>query len=103
LGLDLHLPSFSFFISNFPKLLSYFLILNVKFSNLILPHPLQANLDGKVNLVLVDVPRNLLVPLVSTFLTKKIVWNMQMDDHIVSIFNFVEKFLTSDGVVLFSN
>jgi hypothetical protein len=29
------------------------------------------------------------------------VWNMLVEDYVVSIFNFVDKFLTTNGVILF--
>ncbi len=62
--------------------------------------PMQVNIKDTVHLVFVNIPRNLLVPLVFTIPSKIPIWNKQVDDYIISIFNFVEKFLTTNGVVL---
>jgi hypothetical protein len=64
---------------------------------------MQANPNDKVHLVLADVLMNLHVPLVSTFPLEIHVWNMRVDNYIISIFDFVEKFLAIDGMVLFLN
>ncbi len=53
-----------------------------------------------VGLVFFDVPGNVLMPLVSTFTIKIHVWNMWIDNHIVSIFDFIKKIMASDGVIL---
>jgi hypothetical protein len=63
------------------------------------PH-LQAILEGKVSLVLVDVLRDLLVPFVLASSAKIHVWNKLVENYVVSIFNFTNKFLTSNGAVL---
>jgi hypothetical protein len=40
------------------------------------------------------------MPLVFTIPSEIPIWNKQVDDYIVSIFNFVEKSLATNGVVL---
>jgi hypothetical protein len=55
-----------------------------------------------VSLVLVDhVLGDLLVPLVSTYPIETHVYNKMMEDYVVSIFDFVDKFLANDGAVCF--
>jgi hypothetical protein len=41
-----------------------------------------------------------MVPLVSHFLTKILVWNRQVDDYVIFVFDFVDKFLASEGAIL---
>jgi hypothetical protein len=54
------------------------------------------NLDGKVQLVLANIPENLPVPMVSLNSSDIPSWNRKVDDYIVAIFDFVEKFLASN-------
>ncbi len=58
------------------------------------------NSDGKVQLVLANVPGNLLVPMVSMNYFDIPPWNRRVNDYIVAIFDFVEKFLAFNGVML---
>ncbi len=60
---------------------------------------MQINPDNKVNLILVDVLRKLLIPLAFSSIDIPL-WNKWDEDYVVSIFNFVNKFLTCNGVVL---
>lgn len=53
-----------------------------------------------MSLVLVDVPKDLPMPFVSTFPTNIHVWNRLVEDHVVPIFNFANTFLASDGAIL---
>ncbi len=53
-----------------------------------------------VGLVLFYILGNFLMPLVSTFTINIHVWNMWIDNHIVSIFDFIKKIMASDGVIL---
>jgi hypothetical protein len=64
------------------------------------PH-LQATLKGKVSLVLANVPWDLLVPFVLTSPTKIPVYNRLVEDYVVFVFYFVDKFLTTNGAILF--
>ncbi len=61
---------------------------------------MQVNLDGKVQLVIVDIPKNLHVPMVSTKPSNIPPWNRKVDEYIVAIFDFVQKFLASSNFVL---
>jgi hypothetical protein len=64
-----------------------------------MPHHVQINPENKVNLVLVDVFGKLLILLAFSSIDIRL-WNKWDEDYIVSIFNFVNKFLTLNGVVL---
>jgi hypothetical protein len=48
-------------------------------------------LGGKVQLVIADIPKNL---------SNILVWNWKVDGYIVAVFDFTNKFLASNGVVL---
>ncbi len=52
-----------------------------------------------MNLFLVDIPWNILNPLVSPSSPKMPLWNREGEDWIVSIFDFVEKFLIANGAM----
>jgi len=54
---------------------------------------------GKVSLFLVDVLGDLLVPFVSPSSTKIHIWNMLVEDYVVFVFDFANKFLASDGAI----
>jgi hypothetical protein len=58
------------------------------------------NLGGKVQLVIVVVLGNLRVPFVSKNLSNILAWNWKVGEYNVAIFDFTNKFLASDGVVL---
>jgi hypothetical protein len=53
-----------------------------------------------VNLVLADVLGDLPRPFVSPSLAKIHVWTKLVEDYVVFIFNFADKFLASDGAIL---
>jgi hypothetical protein len=55
---------------------------------------------GKVQLIFVNIPINLLVPLVSRNLDDIFAWNKKVDEYIVGVFDFTHIFLASSGVVL---
>jgi hypothetical protein len=61
---------------------------------------MQMNPSGKVQLVITNISRNLPIPLVSKNLDDILAWNQKVDEYIVAIFDFVDKFLASNGVVL---
>jgi hypothetical protein len=54
---------------------------------------------GKVSLFLADVLGDFLVPFVSPCSTKIHIWNMLVEDYVVFVFDFVDKFLASDGAI----
>lgn len=56
------------------------------------------NPDGKVQLVLANILGNLPVPMVSMNSSYIPSWNRRVDDYIVAIFDFVEKFLASNDL-----
>jgi hypothetical protein len=58
------------------------------------------NLGGKVQLVIVDAPRNLHVPFISRNPDDIHAWNQKVDEYIIAIFDFAKKFLAFNGVVL---
>jgi hypothetical protein len=58
------------------------------------------NPSGKVQLVFADELKNLLVPLVSRNLDDILVWNKNVDEYIVGVFDFAQIFLAFYGVVL---
>jgi hypothetical protein len=60
----------------------------------------QVNSEDKFHLVMDDIPRNLLTPLVSTIHSNIPLWNKRVDDYIASIFYFAEKLLAIDGAIL---
>jgi len=60
-------------------------------------------MDGKVQLILVNVPRNLHVPMVSMNFSDIPPWNWKVDDYIEAVFDFVEKFLAFNGVMILCN
>ncbi len=53
-----------------------------------------------MNLISVEVPRNLHVLHVLDPISNIPMWNVRMDNYIVSIFGFVDKYLARDGFVL---
>jgi hypothetical protein len=53
-----------------------------------------------VSLVLSNVLGDLPVPFVSPSLTKIHVWNRLVEDYVVFVFDFADKFLASDGAIL---
>jgi hypothetical protein len=53
-----------------------------------------------VSLILVDVPRRLPLPFVSTSPIKIHVWNRLVEDYMVHVFDVANKFLASDGAIL---
>lgn len=53
-----------------------------------------------VQLVFANVPENLPIPMVSTNSSNIPPWNRRVDNYIVAIFDFVKKFLASNGVML---
>jgi len=59
------------------------------------------NLGGKVQLVIVDVSGNLYVPFISKNISNIHAWNWKVDEYIVAIFDFTNKFLAFNGAVLF--
>ncbi len=61
---------------------------------------MQMNPSGKVQLVFADKLKNLLVPLVSRNLDDILVWNKNVDEYIVGVFDFAQIFLAFYGVVL---
>jgi hypothetical protein len=58
------------------------------------------NPSGKVHLVFANVPRNLLVRLVSKNTDDILMWNKKVNEYIVGVFDFAQIFLAFDGVVL---
>jgi hypothetical protein len=58
------------------------------------------NLGGKVQLVIANVLGNLYVLFVSNSLSNIPAWNWKVDEYIVAIFDFTNKFSTFDGAVL---
>jgi hypothetical protein len=60
---------------------------------------MQMNPNGKVQLVFVDIPRNLSIPLVSKNPNDIHAWNRKVDEYIVGLFDFAQMFLASNGVV----
>ncbi len=61
---------------------------------------MQMNPSGKIQLVFANIPRNLLVPLMSRNLNDIHPWNKKVDENIVGVFDFAHIFLAFDGVVL---
>jgi hypothetical protein len=59
------------------------------------------NLGGKVQLVIVDVSGNLYVPFISKNISNIHAHNWKVDEYIVAIFDFTNKFLASNGGILF--
>jgi hypothetical protein len=57
------------------------------------------NPSGKVQLVFANIPRNLLVPLLSRNVDV-FTWNKKVDEYIVGVFDFSHIFLAFNGVVL---
>lgn len=53
-----------------------------------------------MNLVLVDVLGDLPVPFVSPSSAEIHVWTRLVEDYVVFVFNFADKFLASDGAIL---
>ncbi len=62
---------------------------------------MQVNPKDKANLVLIDDLGNVHVPLVSFNSPEIPLWNKQGEDWIISIFDFIENFLTFDGAMFF--
>jgi hypothetical protein len=60
---------------------------------------MQLNPSGKVQLVFVNIPINLLVPLMSMNLDDILAWNKKVDEYIVGVFDFTHIFLAFNGVV----
>jgi hypothetical protein len=58
------------------------------------------NPSGKVQLVFVDIFRNLPIPFVSKNPNDIHVWNMKVDEYLVGVFDFAQMFLASNGVIL---
>ncbi len=61
---------------------------------------MQMNPSGKVQLFFANIPRNLLVPLMSRNLDDIPKWNKKVDEYIVGVFDFAHIFLASNGAVL---
>jgi hypothetical protein len=61
---------------------------------------MQMNLGAKVQLVIIDIPRNLNVPFVSRNPFDILAWNRKVNEYITTIFDFAKKFLASNRVVL---
>jgi len=55
---------------------------------------------SKVQLVFVNIPINLFVPLVFRNLDDIFAWNKKVDEYIIGVFDFTHIFLASNGVVL---
>lgn len=61
---------------------------------------MHVNPKGKVQLIIVDILRNLPIPMVATNPFDIPPWNQKVDEYIVFIFNFVENLLAFDDFVL---
>jgi hypothetical protein len=58
------------------------------------------NFSGKVQLVFIDFPRNLLVPFMFKNPNDIPTWNKKVDEYIVAILDFAHIFLAFDGAIL---
>jgi hypothetical protein len=58
------------------------------------------NLGAKVQLVIIVILGNLIVPFVSRNPFDILAWNWKVNKYIATIFDFANKFLASNGVVL---
>jgi hypothetical protein len=58
------------------------------------------NPSGKVQLVFANFLGNLPVPFISKNPNDIPMWNKKVDEYIVSVFDFAQRFLAFDGVVL---
>jgi hypothetical protein len=58
------------------------------------------NFGGEVQLVIVNIFRNLPIPFISKDLDDSLAWNWMVSEYIVVVFDFVENFLASNGAVL---
>jgi len=55
----------------------------------------------KANLIIVEVLGNLLVSHVLDLVSTIPKWNVRMDNYVISIFGFADKYLTKDGSIFF--
>ncbi len=54
----------------------------------------------RMDVIIVENPGNFLVPHVLDLVLSIPTWNAKVDNYVVSIFDFVDKYLTRDGSIL---
>ncbi len=59
------------------------------------------SLKDKADFIIAEVPGNLPIPHVLDLVLTIPKWNAKVDNYVVSIFGFVDKYLARDGFVLF--